>query len=399
MRKAFANHGVVLYIFRYLFCDNETVQQQVQNATEYIIGRKIARYLTPWVIIPGILGNFLSFIVATRPHNRSLPFGVYMAALACSDTFILAFGQFYGWIMFHFLSTAMNRTECQLLLFVHALGGNVGAWIIVALTFERFLLVYRATDHVRFRTVRTTYIVVAVIITVCFGKNIHYIFTAEFIHDPGYNFMVCAIGFVSSDAQTIFLQVFELCFSSVIPFIFIVTLNGFIIYRLQQQATIRKKRFGRHSAYGSTVSIASKTPRDSAKGLTLMLLAVSLAFACLTSPLFVFRFRFAFKPNVCNEPDTMARYVLEDNILGLLYASNFSINFILYCLTGTLFREDLTNIFKKLSGRIDITIYIKHVFHKTYDINLKTNVQKNDNTPIITSFKSISELNVADLIK
>ena len=337
-------------------------------------------------------------MVAMRANNRSLPFGVYMAALACADTFMLAFGQMYGWIMFHFLTTSMNNTKCQLLLFMHSIGGNVGAWIIVAITFERYLLVCRATDHVRFRTVRTTYIVVTVIIGVCVGKNIHYFYTSEFLRDPGYDFMICAIGFVRADPAIIALEVFELCFSSLIPFIFILILNGFIIYRLEQKAKTRKERFGRNSTCGSTASaLPSKAPRDAERGLTVMLVAVSLTFACLTSPLFVFRFYFAFKPNVCSEPDSMARYVLVDNILVLLYASNFAINFLLYCLTGTLFREDLTNIFKNLSEKIPITSHIKHALHKSYGINLSTHIPKNDDSPQITSYRNISELNVTSL--
>ena len=366
---------------------------------EFIIGTKISYYLTPVIIGLGIVGNTLSFSVAMLKHNRSLPFGIYMAALACSDTFLLTFGQLYGWIMFHFLSLSMNKAKCQALLFLYSLGGNVGAWIIVALTFERFLLVCRATDHVRFRTVRTTYIIVAVIIVVCIAKNIHYIFTAEFIADTGHGFMICAIGFVRYDAKIIFLQVFELLFNSLIPFIYILTLNGFIIHRLRKHANTRRERLRNNTAASSVSMLSSKTPRDSARGLTVMLVAVSMAFVCLTSPMFIYRFYFAFETTACEEPETMARYVLVDNVLMLLYGSNFSINLLLYCVTGSLFREDLTNILKSLSEWLGITYYIKHALHMANSINLKADVPKRDISPQMTSFTNISELKVTNLVK
>ena len=379
-----------------MFFRNQDCYNYSIESAEFIIATQLAYYVTPMIIMTGIIGNTLSFTVAMRKHNRSHPFGVYIAALACSDTFLLTVGQLYGWIMFHFLSLSMNKTKCQALLFLYSLGGNVGAWIIVALTFERYLLVCRATDHVRFRTVRTTYITVAVIVMVCVAKNIHYIFTAEFIGDSGYGVMICAIGFLRFDTGIIILQVFELLFNSFIPFMCILTLNGFIIHRLKKQAKTRKERL-RKSTVGSAVStLSSKAPRDSARGLTVMLVAVSMAFACLTSPMFIYRFYFAFENDPCAKK-TMARYVLVDNILMLFYASNFSINFILYCLTGSLFREDLTNIFKTLSERMDIIYHIKHAFHMSYTVNLQTNLPKRDNSVQMTSFTNVSELKVSNL--
>ena len=398
VRWTFAIHrmtqGGICFCFRSVFCEgyDDTVRQQIQNSTEYIIGKQIALYMPPCIIIPGILGNVLSFMVAMLAHNRSLPFGIYMAALACADTAMLAFGELYAWIMFNFLSTSMNKLQCQLLIFMYALCGNVGAWIIVALTFERYLLVCRAADHVRFRTVGTTCIVLVIIIVVCVGKNVHYFFSTEFLHDPGYDVMICTSGFVRADSRIIFLQVFELCFDSLIPFIFILILNGCIIHRLERQAKTRKDRFGSRS------SLSSEAPRDSARGLTVMLIAVSFTFACLTSPLFVFRFYFAFIKQVCSKSKAIARYVLIDNILVELYASNFAINFILYCLTGTMFREDLANIFKDLTGRIRNFHLAKQTFH-TSRVTLTAKCCKNDKHPKITSIKNIDELNVADLTK
>ena len=384
----------VYFFFRERFCKDFP-----QQSIEFIIGTKIAYYVTPVIIGLGIVGNTLSFSVAMLKHNRSLPFGIYMAALACSDTFLLTVGQLYGWIMFHFLSLSMNKAKCQALLFLYQLGGNVGAWIIVALTFERYLLVCRATDHVRFRTVRNTYITVAIIVLVCIAKNIHYIFTAEFIADEGHDFMICAIGFERSDATIIFVQVVEMLFNSLIPFICILTLNGFIIYRLRKQANTRKKRLRNNTAASSVSMLSSKTPRDSARGLTVMLVSVSMAFVCLTSPMFIYRFYFAFEQSACNEPKTLARYILVDNVLMLLYGSNFSINLLLYCVTGSLFREDLINIFKTLSEWLDITYYVKHALHMSNSFNLKSGVSKRDNIPQMTSFTNISELKVASLVK
>ena len=64
-------------------------EDSADNYTYQQIGTAIQRYMAPLVVVIGVLGNTLSFLVMIQPRNRRVSCCIYMAALAVSDTMTL----------------------------------------------------------------------------------------------------------------------------------------------------------------------------------------------------------------------------------------------------------------------------------------------------------------------
>ena len=98
------------------------------------------------IIIFGIVGNVLSFIVWTKGRRcKKLPGGIYLRALVVSDTTALAIPALNEAIN---LVTHFNpRTEvdflCKLEIFGRHYGLLVSSWIIVCFTVERTVAIFR----------------------------------------------------------------------------------------------------------------------------------------------------------------------------------------------------------------------------------------------------------------
>ena len=55
---------------------------------EFKIGTVINVYLPPVIVVLGVVGNILSFLVTIQPHNRRFPPGLFMSVLAVFDLFM-----------------------------------------------------------------------------------------------------------------------------------------------------------------------------------------------------------------------------------------------------------------------------------------------------------------------
>ena len=98
------------------------------------------------VIIFGIVGNVLSFIVWTKGHRcKKLPGGIYLRPLAISDTTALAIPALNA--ATNLVSQFNPRTEvdflCKLEIFGRHYGFLVSSWIIVCFTLERTVAIFR----------------------------------------------------------------------------------------------------------------------------------------------------------------------------------------------------------------------------------------------------------------
>ena len=73
-------------------------QTLVRQSAWFKAGLAIHRYYYPCIIILGMIGNILSFMVMLMKHNRRISCCVYMAMLAVSDSVCLILGVYY-WVL------------------------------------------------------------------------------------------------------------------------------------------------------------------------------------------------------------------------------------------------------------------------------------------------------------
>jgi len=334
----------------------------------YFYGRAAARYLTAPILIIGLLGNILSFLVATRQHNRQRPYSICIAMLAVADTAAILIGQLQGWLLHHFYQSQMTVLLCSELYFSHVSMGNWSAWIVVIITYERFMHVCKPSLSGQWCTVRATYITLAVTLLVCLLKNSHYFKVMQCYSSLDNEIAICLMN-ISNMTSEIVLNVFELLFNSVLPFGCVIGFNVRTIIVLcrherslsKSQTSIDESSTARKNSTASTAANVIRkisrtishseintnkcpaTERDNIN-LTVMLLSVSFAFVILTSPLYIFRCVFVII-DPFQDTETLGKYFCMDCIFGLFFISNSCINFYLYCLTGTAFRKDVYDVF------------------------------------------------------
>ena len=87
----------------------------------------------------------------------------------------------------------------------------------------------------------------------------------------------------------------------------------------------------------------SSGSRDQERQLIVMLLCVSFVFLVLTLPIYIRQMVYQFIDETTS-PEAYARYIFFHFFTQGLYFTNSSVNFYLYCLTGSRFRNDLKTI-------------------------------------------------------
>ena len=70
----------------------------VSQSMWYKTALAIHRYYYPCIIILGMIGNILSFMVMLMKHNRRISCCVYMGVVAVADSLCLILGSYY-WIL------------------------------------------------------------------------------------------------------------------------------------------------------------------------------------------------------------------------------------------------------------------------------------------------------------
>ena len=84
--------------------------------------------------------------------------------------------------------------------------------------------------------------------------------------------------------------------------------------------------------------------------LTAMLLFVAFTLLLLTLPQYI-RYLVYIILDHKSDPKTYATFVLVYHITNKLYFTNFAVNFFLYCISGSKFREDIVRLFRNMTGK------------------------------------------------
>ena len=184
-------------------------------------------------LIFGLIGNILSATIMFRRSRRGLSSYFYLTLLAIVDICILYSGclLFLFEITFNYQPQLHAPIYCRLGFYIQHLFTYISAWLIVAVTFERFIVVRFPFQSIRICRLHVAYTITLIIIIFFSLYTAHCFFTMDLIHvnlqtDDGYhpNYDVCDL--VKHRRLLAFL---DLCFYSVIPSLLILIFNSLII--------------------------------------------------------------------------------------------------------------------------------------------------------------------------
>ncbi|CAF1145718.1 unnamed protein product [Rotaria sordida] len=293
--------------------------------------RWVSSIITPIILFGCAIGNIVSFFVLLRPRLRKETTSIYLAVLCFAEM-----GTCYTGLLRQFLLDAfdldirkINSFTCRIHIYLTYLFLRLVPIILVLVTLQRYLYV----SQLALCSLKQTLIqLFCCILFVCLAEFHFFLFydltysTTLTRHD--YILLQCT---VDSNYHKIYYkfrsQIYPkltLVLYTIIP-LGIIIIGNVLLIRTVRQSSKRSR---------------SKTKKK--RSVTRMLYAVCILYTVLTSPASIF---LAIAPASYELKPT---FRLQWTLLRLLFYLCHSVNFILFCATGSTFRQELIVFLKTI---------------------------------------------------
>ena len=285
-------------------------------------------YVSPVIIVVGTVGNVLSIIVFCQKGLRVKSTSAFLIGLAVVDTLVLFTGLLRWWIS-ELLSIDIrifSLVGCKTHIFLTYAAIHCSAWILVAVTIERFISVFLPMKSRQICTRHRAIVSMVAIIVFLTALNAHF-FWSYTLNTSAQNVTYCEFDIRYEGFAYMTWPWIDAFVASYIPFAVMLVCNVAIISKLINATLMRKSSMN----VGRNVSNKMGT-------LTAMLLTLNLIFLLTTSPIAIF---LAFQEHFeVDTPISKARFELAWYVVLILQHSNSALNFFLYCLSGARFRKE-----------------------------------------------------------
>ena len=285
-------------------------------------------YFAPFLLFVGSFGNILSFIVFSRASLCGSAVSFYFRALAVADTLALNVGLWPNWIKYAFDKRLypLNDVVCRIQTYLKYVLPDIAVWILVIMTVERLVAVCRPHRARRIFTATFNRASLLTMILAVSMINIPAIFmtdSSKKTQDP-----VCIV----VNKQLIYVWPWvDLSIYCFLPSIIIITCNSVIISTIMRRQKAVPRRTSTRSETGHTMA-----------AMTLTLLTVTVVFVLLTVP-----FGWYSCSLIYFRKDLPIEWCLFYITASFLRYVNNSVNFLLYCISGRSFRDELKQLCKK----------------------------------------------------
>ena len=276
------------------------------------------------MLIPvGTVGNMLSAVVMLRQNLRKCTTSLYLLVLAVVDTLLLYTGLLRHWIRELFGTDMRNGSiaACRIHLFVLFLAMHVEAWIIVCVAIERMVAVFFPHKAKHIFTRRFAACQMAIIGAILAVFNSHFYWTHTLVNGH------CLQDSRHEDFTKHILPWINFCLMSLIPFLIMLVANSAIAAKVIYANYVRKVK----------LNLARNKKLTS---MTVILLSISVIFLLTTGPMSVLQ--------IVPLGDITPYRVVWSSLSLLLY-TNYSVNFLLYCMSAPRFRKEIFEICRRNS--------------------------------------------------
>ena len=237
---------------------------------------------------------------------------------------VLWSGTFPAWVL-HASSYTVNPfawLDCKLFYFLVLFSSYLSSCLLAVMCIEKFFALYFPLKTRSICTVDMAKRITFLVVFILAGVNLQNIFIWE-AYELDNEIMNCRMVNVPENYPLIFNRI-DYTFYSFVPFTIMVLTNGAIIYKFMRASWARDQ--------GGTESTNQALSKSANKG-TAMLITVSLAFLILTGPV-------AVTYVIVVDSDQ----ILQAIIVIMRYTNN-CINAVLYCMSGSRFRNEMMKTF------------------------------------------------------
>jgi len=306
----------------------------------------------------GILGNIITIIVWNRlikgklKDNQST--GIHLITLALCDTGLLVFFLLSDTVKANNKDLAHNYAYASFFswfafpIFYFFVVASI--WMVVAVTLNRYIMIQFPTRVRKIYSGWRTYASVGVFLAFSLIVNIPHFFNYHVPFKNGtYNLELTEYG--NTDGSKNYEFWVHCIFLVLAPWFSIVTLNALIIYKLSQQMKKFREMQGQKEGTNKDSTKMSKKDRRE-REMTMMLLSVTFTFLlfllwqCVTQCFWMLNF------NKDKQATSDSWHYVDSSFafakLGVVL--NSSVNWVLYCCSGTTFRKEMMNFFHGIAG-------------------------------------------------
>lgn len=293
------------------------------------------KVVPPVLLVCGTFGNVMTIVVMrgmeVRQSAACMP--VYFTALAVSDILLSTIGLPRFWLIyvFGFDFRLLSESACKIHMFLVYVFSRTSAWFLVAMTSQRVASVAWPLKVCLQGTRKKALLTVVVIVCLSLLSNSALLFSSSIVvHDETKQCLYAGIHGMFNYMEVF--QWFDLAMSSVIPFCILSASNILLLWKVT-----RSVRAARNMTEPGHVSSRAKK----ASSLSVTLVTTSAAFLLLTLPVVAYS-AYWYSLTVYDFQDTQfaATFTLGYTVSVLLWYCNCSVNFYLYCLSGTKLRNE-----------------------------------------------------------
>ncbi|ELU00483.1 hypothetical protein CAPTEDRAFT_64354, partial [Capitella teleta] len=287
-------------------------------------------YFIPVIISLGVIGNIFSLMVFLGTHMRRRSFSVYLASIAIADTgFLLSLS--LTWLEYVNVNVFHSSGWCQLAIYLSYVSSFLSVWFVVSFTVERYIAVCHPLKRPAMCTAERAWNVVfglSLLAAAAYSVTLWTSGIAEVDGILGDTYYVCT-PLKKYMAVHNALTYVDSVHTLLVPFVTIIVLNSRIAIRARGRPTL-----------------CSKAQLQ----VTKMLLISSSLFLLINTPSYVLRVRNQVLAVLnCQESvhDQQFQMLLQQ-IFQLIYYSNFALNFVVYSICSSKFRQAFIRFWRQM---------------------------------------------------
>lgn len=319
-----------------------------------------------FIICFGVVGNIFSVVIWTKGERcRTYSSASYLIALAVSDTCNLCFSGIVYVIeyLFQYSVYDINDVFCKLLRPAGFFFTLLSTWLIVCVTIERTVAVRQPLNSVRWRSKRKTVIIISSIVIACvlldlpwtigakilpieanctdfpnkiFDINsikidaISYIDKLQQNNKSLEDFKTCQFNpssFIYKYERIWRFWIIDFCLIFSIPFIILTTCNIIALLTVRYHSSDNLQENGGHR----------QGEHSGSRAMTARVVAISVVHCISVGPFSVS----VLVPSFVDAVNNKVEYIVWlYSVFNFIWYVNHGVNFILYSMFGTSFRQD-----------------------------------------------------------
>lgn len=324
-------------------------QNNYRDYSEYHVAMYLWKICPPVLLLLGTFGNSLSILVLRRPAIRKSGCSICFTALAYIDLIVLYTGLLRQWILhtFNFDVRTTSSESCKIHTWILYSSLDLSAWILIAVTIERVLIVWfpnKVKSACPQKTAIKTSFAIALFLLLV---NSHILY--GFVLDETQNSKSTFKKQCSSVSESYgkfwrstwpFIDLLVFC---IIPFS-VLLVGNFLIF---VKVLLSRRRINRHKTTNSGKQ--KQKQRDSNfSSMTIIIVTVNSVFLLCNFPIGIFMVAYpSWRFETCGRKH--AKLELFWCVVNICMYMNNSVNFLLYILSGRKFRNELKDMFRRNS--------------------------------------------------